>query len=244
MRIKIGTYNIQHGVDRLHYLKTKEWKVDLPAVVEAIRTMDLDICGMQEVYNHYELDWGKEQAKVIAESLGYHYAFAKGGTFRWGECGNALISKYPILSTRLIPLHISDEQRVDGRLYEDRVILVVELEVNGKGITVMCTHYGLYGDEINLAIAATREIVKDCKTPLLFMGDLNFGPNEGHYAKLCEILTDTAVSMNKVENTFPSEAPNNRIDYIFTNGQIKIVDACVPDLVVTDHRPYVVVAEI
>jgi endonuclease/exonuclease/phosphatase family metal-dependent hydrolase len=45
MKVQIGTYNIQHGVDRLHYLKTKEWKVDLPAVVNAIRTMELDICG-------------------------------------------------------------------------------------------------------------------------------------------------------------------------------------------------------
>ena len=244
MNVKIGTYNIQHGVDRLHFLKTKESKVDLTAVVDAIRTMELDICGLQEVYDHFNYDWGKEQAKAIAEQLGYHFVFAEGSLFRWGKCGNALISKYPILSTRLIPLHILAEQRVEGRLYEDRVILIAKLDVEGTVITVMCTHYGLNGDELNLAIEATHEAVKNCKTPLLFMGDLNFGPTTGYYAKLCDFLTDSAVLMNKTENTFPSEAPNNRIDYIFTNGQIKIVDVCVPELVVTDHRPYTIIAEI
>ena len=244
MNVKIGTYNIQHGVDRLHYLKTKEPKVDLAAVVDAIRTMGLDICGLQEVYDHFELDWGKEQAKAIADQLGYNFAFAEGSHFRWGKCGNALISKYPILSTRKIPLHVPVEQRVEGRHYEDRVILIAELDICGKIITVICSHYGLYGDEMQLAIEKTREAVRDCKTPLLFMGDLNFGPRDGFYTELCEILTDTAVLMNKAENTFPSEAPNDRIDYIFTNGKIKIVDACVPDLVVTDHRPYTVVVEI
>ena len=52
MSFKIGTYNIQHGVDRLHFLKTKETKINLTAIVEAIRKMDLDICGLNEVWNH------------------------------------------------------------------------------------------------------------------------------------------------------------------------------------------------
>ena len=228
MKVQIGTYNIQHGVDRLHYLKTKEWKVDLPAVVNAIRTMELDICGLQEVYDHDSLDGGKEQAKVIGEQLGYYYAFAKGSVYRWGECGNALVSKFPI----------------EGAYYDDRVMLVAELSINGRTVTVICTHFGLHADELNLAVDSVRAAVGEIKTPMIFMGDLNFGPSEHYYGRLCEVMTDTAMLMKVSDNTFPSEAPNNRIDYIFVNDQVKVLDACVPELIVTDHRPYKIVVDI
>lgn len=244
MKVQIGTYNIQHGVDRLHYLKTKEWKVDLPAVVNAIRTMELDICGLQEVYDHDSLDGGKEQAKVIGEQLGYYYAFAKGSVYRWGECGNALVSKFPILSTRLIPMQVPMEKRIEGAYYDDRVMLVAELSINGRTVTVICTHFGLHADELNLAVDSVRAVVGEIKTPMIFMGDLNFGPSEHYYGRLCEVMTDTATLMKVSDNTFPSEAPNNRIDYIFVNDQVKVLDACVPELIVTDHRPYKIVVDI
>lgn len=250
MSIKIGTYNIQHGVDRLHLLKTKEVKLDLKLIEEAVRKMDLDICGLNEVWNHPMIE-GIEgecnQAKVIAERLGYpYYFFAKAIPHgKGGEYGNALISKYPILSTRCVPLHIPVEERVvEKGYYEDRVILVAEISINGNVLTVLNSHFGLNSDEIDQAIEVVREVVQECKTPLLLMGDLNFFPSQIYYSKLCEILTDTATLMNNAQNTFTSEDPQYRIDYIFINDQVKILSNSVPEIIASDHRPYTVVAEI
>ena len=250
MSIKIGTYNIQHGVDRLYYLETQKTRLDLKSIAEAIRKMDLDICGLNEVWNHPLIE-GVEgecnQAKVLAERLGYpYYFFAKAIPHgKGGEYGNALLSKYPIVSARCIPLHIPVEQRaVEKGYYEDRVLLVAEISVDGTVLTVLDSHFGLNGDEIDQAIEAVGEVVSECKTPVLLMGDLNFFPNQVYYSKLCEILTDTATMMNNAQNTFTSENPQYRIDYIFVNDQVKILSNSVPEIIASDHRPYTVVAEI
>ena len=181
MRMKVGTYNIQHCVDRLHLLKTQKVKLDVTAICNVIEKMDVDICGLNEVWNHPLIE-GMEgecnQTEVIAKRLGYqYYVFAKAIPHgKGGEYGNGFLSKYPILSTKCIPLHIPVEQRKEGGWYEDRALLVVELDVNGKMLTVLCTHLGLPYDEIQLGIKEIRELVKECKTPLILIGDMNFFP--------------------------------------------------------------------
>ena len=248
VNIKIGTFNIQHGVDRLHLLATNETKLNLTAISDAIKEMNLDICGLNEVWNHKPIE-GVEgecnQAEFIAEKLGYHYFFAKAipHGFDGGEYGNALVSKYPILSAKCIPLHIPEEQRGEG-YYEDRVILQAEIDVYGKVITVLSSHFGLVQDEMTLAVDTVRELVKECKMPVILMGDFNFEPNSPHYPRLSEILTDTAALMNKAEATHPSEAPVKRIDYIFINDQVTCLDFNVPDLIISDHKPCTAVIEV
>lgn len=246
MNIKIGTFNIQSGVDRKYYLETKTVRRDVSLAANAIRELGLDICGLNEI-NNEEMVGGIHEPKKIAEQLGYHYAFAKALAYPNYErdYGNALVSRYPILSTKCVPIHLPVEQRIQGRgRYEDRVILCAEILVEGKIFTVMCAHFGLYEDEIALAVDIVRECVKNCHTPLLVLGDFNLTPESQPYSHLCEFLTDTALLLNANKNTFPSEAPTKRIDYIFKNADVKVLTGCVPELVVSDHRPYVITVDI
>ena len=76
------------------------------------------------------------------------------------------------------------------------------------------------------------------------MGDFNLTPDSGFYTQICEFLSDTAVMMNNEEDTFPGEAPIKRIDYIFVDKEMKILHASVPPVVVSDHRPYVIIADL
>jgi endonuclease/exonuclease/phosphatase family metal-dependent hydrolase len=44
----------------------------------------------------------------------------------------------------------------------------------------------------------------------------------------------------QAENTFPAENPDRRIDYIFCNRPLEVVDAYVVNTLVSDHLPLVV----
>ena len=248
MKLKVGTFNIQSGVDRKHYLATKEVKKDCSLAANAIRDLGLDICGINEINVGAESEGYINQPKFIADQLGFHYAFAKAIIRRNGktEYGNALVSRYPILSVKCIPIQLAEEKKVHGvgNYYEDRVLLVAEILVNEQVITVMCAHFGLVKEEIELAIDTLKGCVDECKTPLLTMGDYNLFPESEHYARLSSFLTDTAVLLDSVQPTFPSEAPTRRIDYIFKNDAIKALSAYVPDVVASDHRPYVITIEV
>jgi endonuclease/exonuclease/phosphatase family metal-dependent hydrolase len=247
MHINIGTFNIQSGMDRKYYLSTKVGRQDFNLTVNAIRNLKLDICGLNEVPNSELLGGGVNAPKLIGEALGYHYAFAKAIVRSDGvtEYGNALVSRYPILSTKCVLIHLPEEQRIAGRrAYEDRVILCAEILVDAKIITVMCAHFGLYDDEIALAVETLRKCVEECKTPLLVMGDFNLTPDSEYYKPLCTFLTDTVTDPSQAYDTFPSEAPIKRIDYIFKNEGIKFLTASVPEVIASDHRPFTVIADI
>ena len=244
MEIKVGTYNVLSCGDYKYYLETKTGRRDHMAFANAIRDLGLDICGLQEI-NNQEMLGGIHDSKFIAEQLGFYHVFARTLTHSSGaEYGIALVSRFPIVSTKFVPIHLPKEQRIEGRRgYEDRVILCAEILINEQVITVMCSHFGIMEEEIALAVDLLEECVKECKTPLLALGDFNMCPTSPNYAKLCTYLEDTAPLVHADDNTFASINPASRIDYIFKNDKIKLLSGKVPELVLSDHRPYMITIE-
>jgi endonuclease/exonuclease/phosphatase family metal-dependent hydrolase len=120
----------------------------------------------------------------------------------------------------------------------------ISTTVEGKTLTVMSVHFGLNDDEHALAVDIVRREVEKIENPIIFMGDLNLVDSSRHYAALCEFLEDSAAVSVGCINTFPSPEPNRRIDFLFTKGDIKVIDAHVPDVVVSDHRPFVATVEL
>ena len=239
MTLLIGSYNILHGRDYPYYLQTKEERIDLAQTASAIRDLKLDICGLNEVRNQENVAGLCHQAKEIARELGYYYAFGKAINHRGGEYGNALVSRYPILSTKVIPIVVPAEERIEGQAYEDRALLCAEILVDGQKITVLVSHFGLNADEMEKAVAVVRDVAAGCDTPLMLMGDLNFKPDSPFYDALCGIFRDTAAIGEDPFHTFPSQKPDRKIDYVFISDAWETVDAYVPNVQYSDHRPYV-----
>ena len=249
MKISVGTYNILSGVDYMHRVETKEWRLVPERFADAIKEMGLDICSLNEVRDipgDSEHKWN-QSGKAIAEQLGYTYVFGKAIEVPGGGYGNALITRYPVSNVRTVPMRIAPENRDPNgvaRWYEDRVLLIADVDVEGKTVTVIVTHFGLNDDEHALAVKLVREEVARINNPIIFMGDLNITDESKHYAALCEFLTDSVSVAEGCVNTFPADAPNRRIDFLFTKGDIKVIDAHVPDVVVSDHRPFVATVEL
>ena len=65
MKLKIGTYNIQHGKHHGHFLKGGREVIDLPGDAAVLRGAGLDICGLNEVRN-------QEQVAVLETTQSDH----------------------------------------------------------------------------------------------------------------------------------------------------------------------------
>ena len=97
MNFRIMTFNIQHGLNFIKLLN-KERVIDLDSVVNTIKENNVDVVGLNEVYNDVNNVVTVEQAKYISEKLGYNYYYF-GQSITIKETigyGNAIISKYPL----------------------------------------------------------------------------------------------------------------------------------------------------
>ena len=237
MTLRVGTYNILHGADFEKKRKTGEDTVDLSLASRAITEMDLDICALNEVRNQENVEGLCNQAKKIADRVGCYYLFARAIDHAGGEYGNALLSRYPILSSTLHPIIVPKDKRVAARRYENRVALEAHLDIHGKTVAVIVTHFGLHRDEIDLAAETVVKIVKNSPYPTIVMGDFNVSPDDDAIKKLKSILVDTADLTESPLLTFPSHAPDIKIDYIMTTRDLTAISIDCPNILTSDHKP-------
>ena len=236
MIFNIATYNIQHCKSYVHFKETGEEILSPERVSEVIRELGADICALNEVYNQKMLDGGSDQAEKIADGLGYYHFFAKAIDYKGFEYGNALVSKFPIKAVKTVPIIVPENERKKPH-YENRVLLVAELDIEGKPFTVAVCHFGLSDEEKELAVSTVLSELGDIKTPLIFMGDLNLSPDTELISKLQSELCDLSKQFGKEDPTFDSLAPYTKIDYIFAKGSLKAIDCEVVYAVFSDHLP-------
>ncbi|NLC69615.1 MAG: hypothetical protein GX754_12725 [Clostridiaceae bacterium] len=242
MILKIMSYNICSGRNF-----NNDKKINVRDAGRVIQKYGPDIVGLNEVRglgNAEQFFTGQEQ--TLAEMLGYHYYFAKAIDFDSGPYGNALLSRFPIIyaETRMIE---DPPVKDEDAYYETRCILKARLDVNG-GLNVYVSHYGLANSEKLNAVKKTLELMKTDKGPLIFMGDLNMEPDDERLVPIFEVLKDTAGPSAGPGNdkllTFPSDAPEIKIDYIFVSRNIKVLSSMVPAETTSDHRPYIAEIEL
>lgn len=239
MSIKIMTYNIQSG-------NNLEKDRDVRHAAATIQAENPDILALNEVQHETELCAdGRCQAEKLAQMLGYPYfRFGRAIDFMGGQYGNAVLSRFPILESQVFPVpSISPEEAEGCTWVEDRCHLRCVVNVEGKEIVVLTAHYGLNPPELRNAVAETARLVQDETHPLIFMGDLNAHPDNPQLKPLFDRLSDTADAGTGSLLTFPSDSPEEKIDYIFQRG-FETETAYVPVSTNSDHRPFVAVLKI
>ena len=82
------------------------------------------------------------------------------------------------------------------------------------------------------------------ETRCVLMGDFNVRPENPVLAPIREKMQDTAEVFEGERLSFPSDAPDRKIDYLFVSRDVRVLDADIPEIVVSDHRPYTVTVEI
>lgn len=239
--LTLMTYNIQHG-------KGMDGQIDLHRIADVISLSDADIIGLQEVDKLKPRSDNEDQVRVLAEILGMHYAFgenlpAPGG----GGYGNAVLSRYPILST--------DNTRLPTTGGEPRGLMRATVDFNGTEVDFYVTHLSFVSDENKIQRAYVVDRISESPNPFILVGDFNYvGPGIGDprntFHPLVRDAWLEAMQLNerrggpkppmRIGYTFSSADPRTRIDYIFLSDETELVDGesvFVIDSLASDHFP-------
>lgn len=228
--MKIMTFNTQHMAD--YY---GDNQVNFQKYADYIRSEAPDVVGLNEIRSSGEAwDYQNQTAHLAAlTEMPYSY-FAKAIiASNRGPYGNAMLSKSAIVEAKTVPIPDPDPKLYDG-YYETRCVLKAKLE---NGVTVLVTHFGLNPDEQENAAKTVAELIEDEKC--ILMGDFNVLPDSRILDPIRARMKDTADVFTRPLLSFPAQAPDRKIDYIFVSHDIQVVSADIPALALSDHRPYI-----
>lgn len=232
MQLNLMTYNIFDG--RNYYGK----QFDLESYARAIRDCNVDIVGLNEVWNSGDDVMKEEQVKRLSELTGLeYYRFAEAIKFDCGDYGNGFLSKVPIVKSEI---HIipDPEIKTGKNYYMTRCVFKAVLN---NGLTVLVTHLGLNRDE---HLSGVKTILNNLAlSKCVLMGDLNVQPDSDILTDIRARMTDAADYFGNRLMSFPSDKPDSKYDYIFVSPDVKVVSADIPAIAVSDHRPHTAVIE-
>lgn len=158
---------------------------DLPArqraILEELRVLDADVICLQEVWGAA----GNDFAQVLAAELGYESVFeASPRSDRWQErtgerdftFGNALLSRWPIADSRVIPLP------AEGAPDEGRFALFGDIETPHGRLPVVNTHLNAGWGQSSIRTSQLTRICRELHSrrdsaslPPVLCGDFNAG---------------------------------------------------------------------
>ena len=221
MELTLMTFNVQH----FENMNTGE--IDTEAFAAFIRGSGAAVVGLNEVY--------EDRLPQLAEALGWHACFACGCEIGGRRYGNAAVSRLPLLDPKAVPVPNPEPRGYNG-YYEPRVLLCFSVEAGGAPLHVICTHFGLNPDEAENAVRTVLGALRPARQ--VFMGDLNLLPEDPLLDPIRARLRDTAPLLGENDLTFPADAPDRKLDYVFLSPDLTAVSAEIPPLVLSDHRPY------
>lgn len=243
MKIKLLTYNIQHGLDYKLIKYDHIRHINLDQIAEIITASEADIIGLNEVYNSSIKNPDRvEQVAKLAQytEIPYH-VFAKalsvGGV---DDFGNGLISKYEPTNIEIFNVY-SPKIRRENAYYEDRALLKVDFLIEGKPLTVFVTHFGLAKAEQKDMFDCFVEQASKLDHPYVFMGDFNQEDDSPYIEELKKLMN---ITIEEPVPTYPSINPYRRIDYIFVSKDLKFEEPFVYDFVASDHRAVTVTIDL
>lgn len=154
--LTVATYNIHGaiGCDR-RFMPQR--------VADVIREMRVDVIALQEV------PLGGEQTPdvlaILEETTGMHAAAGPTHTRRGRHYGNAVLSRYPIVTKRTIDLSFGSR--------EPRGALDADLDCHGHPLRIVATHLGLRAAERRSQIRRLLQAFDTDEMPVILLGDLN-----------------------------------------------------------------------
>lgn len=232
MKFKAATYNILHCENHL------TGKIDFDGMVQTINSFDADFVGLNEVHAKGEDAEYDNQTGILSAGTGMNGFFAKAVEIDGANpFGNAALTRFDIESARVIPVPDPVPPAYDG-YYETRCLL--KIKTVSPALTFLVIHFGLNPDEQENALKVVLDNMENEKC--ILMGDFNMKPDDAFLEPIKARMNDTAEFISGSGFTFPSHAPNRKIDYIFVTPDIKILSCRVDCKIQSDHLP--VIAEL
>jgi endonuclease/exonuclease/phosphatase family metal-dependent hydrolase len=219
--LRVATYNIHKGVQGVGPAR----RLEIHNLAHAVEQLDADLVCLQEVRKlhrreeQYFTRWPElPQAEFLAPE-GYEAVYQTNATTRHGEHGNALLSRWPVISR-------GHEDMSDHR-FEQRGLLHVIVRAHGGPVHVIVLHLGLIAASRvrqieQLGRFVEREIPRG--EPLVVAGDFNDWGAKLRPAMRRLGLVDF---IGERMLTYPSRLPLTQLDFVYARG-FKPVGAQIP----------------
>jgi endonuclease/exonuclease/phosphatase family metal-dependent hydrolase len=250
--VRIATFNILNG------RSPADGRVDAGRLADAVRDLDADVLGLQEVDRDQPRSDCLDLTAVAAEAMGAvasRFVAAldgtPGGTWRPATgaerpgapaYGIALLSRLPVRAWRVVrlpalpsrvPVLFPGARRPVLVRDEPRVAVAADVEGPFGPVTVATTHLSFVP---GWNVVQLRRLVRALGTrtgPLLLTGDLNLEPPRPARAAGLRSLAAAP--------TFPVDVPVRQLDHVLARGRVRATGAAeAPLLPLSDHRPLVV----
>jgi endonuclease/exonuclease/phosphatase family metal-dependent hydrolase len=231
--LRIMTFNIHHG-------EGMDGRLDLERIAKVITDARADIVGLQEVDRGVARTDGRDLVAELAAITDMQFAFGRNIDLQGGEYGNALLSRFPIVSIRNQLL-----DPVGGG--EQRGVLDTVVDVAGQHVRVLTTHFDHRPDSAQRPRSAEelRTLVTEQPAgPVVLLGDFNDVPGSGAHQVLTQVVVDAWAVVGQGDGgTVPADNPRRRIDWVLLRG-LTPIDAAVIRTDASDHLPLVVAASL
>jgi len=246
--LKVATYNIHKGVQGLGPAR----RLEIHNLGLAIEQLDADIVCLQEVRKvhrreeKYFKHWPElPQAEFLAPP-GYEAIYQTNAITRHGEHGNALLSRWPVVSHR--------HEDISDHRFEQRGLLHVEILVNENhspesatlqaplNVHVIVVHLGLIPASRIRQVEQLHKYIEREVPPdalLLVAGDFNDWGSRISKMMWQKNLHEWHASRHL---TYPSRLPMVQLDHIYAKG-LSPVSQMVPHGKIwhrmSDHLPLI-----
>lgn len=240
-----GTNRLHVMTWNLHHAEGVDGRVDLERIAGVIREQKPDLVALQEVDKGVartdRIDTPAELARLTGMTALFHNNFP----YQGGEYGNAILSRFPVLSqtNTLLKMLRSGEQR--------GVLQAVVQPPGKRSLLFASTHIDYRRDDAErLANVAEFKALPDRYPglPFLICGDFNDFPGSRVHTEMKEDFVDCWEPVGKGDGfTFASDRPRSRIDYIWVGrgeNTLRPLRAWIPRTEASDHLPLLIEFEL
>lgn len=226
-------YNIRYATGpRMHnYVRSSHR--NLERIAGFLRELEPDLVGLIEVDHGSYRSGGKNQAELLAESLGHYHSHS----IKYGQ--ESFWRRVPVVKTQGNAFLTRD--RIHNETFHffkhGMKRLVIELEL--EHVVVYLVHLSLGGRTRHQQLSALYDLVKRTSRPCLVAGDFNmlWGERE---IDLFLAATGLKNANSRGLPTYPSRNPHRHLDFVLYSKGIEVRDFQVPQVPFSDHLPVMV----
>lgn len=234
--LRVATWNIHKGVQGVGPAK----RLEIHNIGHAVEQLDADLVCLQEVrfVNRREQQrfahWPEQPQADFLAPEGYEPVYRTNAVTRHGEHGNALLSRWPVLSHQ--------HHDISDHRFEQRGLLHTQVQVAGRAVHALVVHLGLIPGSRERQVAQLKAYIArevPAAEPVIVAGDFN---DWGQ--RLSRLLAHAGLRefAGKRTPTYPSRLPLTQLDHVYARG-LKPLSTMVPQgriwQQMSDHLPLV-----
>ncbi len=226
-------YNIRYATGPKLHNSVSSSRKNLERIAAFLRDLEPDLVGLIEVDHGSYRSGGKNQAELLAKSLGHYHShsikYEQGSFWR----------RVPVLKKQGNAFLTRDRIRHETFHFFKHGMkrLVIELEL--QHVVVYLVHLAVGARTRHQQLSALYDLVKQTRRPCVVAGDFNMLWGE---REIDLFLAATGLQNANIEGlpTYPSKNPHRHLDFVLHSKGIKVLDFQIPRVPFSDHLPVMV----